>query len=281
MVRLNKEIDDFFVGKASAEKAFGCVRMQVGQLSGVVNVSDLKKHEEAEGFEVVDDLFYDVEIREFDIQKVYFEEKKKAYDRFNFVEYLASLVEVPVREKDLVLDDTDLYLIEFLQGNVCENSVKGIATVLAFDYMGIGNVKFESKCSCDICQTLDGLVVPCSEVYEKLSRGGFVIHPDCECSWLPVCKMDWIVPEIGKPVEFCDLSSKSVVVLEDDVIHVHDEYVGDLGPLDFLRMYLEQKKVPEKMDVSKLTDVYFVRGRKVALFDGLYWDVQTGERVGQ
>lgn len=279
MVRLNNEIDDFFVGKASAEKAFAHVRVQMGQLSGVVNVADLKGRPESVGFEVVDDLFREVEVGSFDIQNVYFEEKKKAYDRFNFVEYLASLVEVPVREKDLVLDDTDLYLIEFLQGNVCENSVRSIAAVLAFDGMGISNVKFEAKCLCPICQTLNGIVVPCSEVYEKLSRGGFVIHPDCDCSWLPVCKMDWVVPEMDKAVEFCDLSSKSVVVLEEDVIYVHDGYVENLGPLDFLKLYMEQKKVPEKVDVEKLTDVYFVRGRKVALFDGLYWDAQTGERV--
>jgi hypothetical protein len=77
-----------------------------------------------------------------------------------------------------------------------------------------------------------------------------------------------------------DDSAGIVVLYKDGVLKVHNSYVGDYGPVDFLKNWFAEDK-PEKVDPQVLAecDVFFLKGKKVARYKGSYWRLENGERA--
>ena len=77
-----------------------------------------------------------------------------------------------------------------------------------------------------------------------------------------------------------NLKYKGEVVYQADRCYVHNSYMHNLGPVDFLRAALEDKIVKDSVDVSELDgDVLYLKGEKVIEKDGSYWSIKTGKRV--
>lgn len=76
-----------------------------------------------------------------------------------------------------------------------------------------------------------------------------------------------------------DDSAGIVVLYKDGVLKVHNSYVGDYGPVDFLKNWFAGEKT-ERVDPQVLAecDVFFLKGKKVARYKGSYWDLESGER---
>lgn len=71
-----------------------------------------------------------------------------------------------------------------------------------------------------------------------------------------------------------------VVYEEEGTLYVHNSYVGHMGPIEFVEEWAKSSVI-EKVDIKKLKkcDTYFIKGQKVAKYQGFYYNLETGERV--
>lgn len=71
-----------------------------------------------------------------------------------------------------------------------------------------------------------------------------------------------------------------VVYEENDTLYVHNSYVGHMGPIEFVEEWAKSNTV-EKVDRKKLKkcDTYFIKGQKVAKYQGFYYSLETGEKI--
>jgi len=92
-----------------------------------------------------------------------------------------------------------------------------------------------------------------------------------------------------KVVEFVNMSkeleevkdSEGVVVFyKDGLLKVHNSYVGNQGPIEFLAGWLAEEETGG-VDVGDLAgcETFFWQGKKVAKYKGSYWDLCSGEKV--
>jgi hypothetical protein len=240
-----KDFDDFFVG-GGCRPGMEEPRAEIGwQLSNVRTVADLKRGAPAEGLvEAEDDLdlFILDKVDVLDAKQyedLFFAMKKRAFALFGFVDILSSsLGDVPVREKDLVLDDSDHYVIEYLREKITDYfAVSSIATLLAYENMGIHSVKFRQADGCALCKALDGAVYSTGYLVNLLGEGNHVSHGYCACRLEPIIarevyegplsgRLDQPELQVGKrvlrsvPVELAESLGSAATALPDEITSV-------------------------------------------------------------
>ena len=78
-----------------------------------------------------------------------------------------------------------------------------------------------------------------------------------------------------------DSSGTVVIEDEEDILFVHNSYVGNLGPVDFLEAFRRDEKHLPKVDLRELAgrEVLYYKGKKVVELNGKYWSPESGEEV--
>lgn len=194
-----KEFDDFFVGGASHHQMNAPATPSFAwQLSNIQTVADLERGAPEEGpIETEDDLGLFIKdkvdiLDDAQYERLFFATKKKVFALFDFVDVRSSVLgDAPVREKDLILDENDYYVIEYLKGNVTDYfAVSSIAALTAFENMGIRAVKFKEVDGCPLCLSLNGSVFSTGWLINLLGSGNHVSHLYCDCRFVPVIQRE-------------------------------------------------------------------------------------------
>lgn len=332
------EFDEFLVGgtmKQDIPSYIASQRSLTWQLSGVRDVEALKRGEvdDPETIQVEDDLaeFIPEKLEILDeeqYEKLFMAMKLRAFRIYHFIDIKSAAIgDIPVKEKDLVLDEDDYYIIDYLKKAVTDyHAVATIATLTAYENMGIYSVRFRQRDDCPICRALDGAIYETSPLIGLIGGGSHISHPYCDCHLEPVIwreiysgplegylDLDEVMHEgtriVNVPMELeteiCKMSEKVdadriefvdmkdhlrenleitdqegiVAIFEDETLFVHRSYVGSQGPADFLREFARVKSFPAKISVVNLenAEIYLMGGRRVAKWDGRYWDPVTGE----
>jgi len=334
-----KEFDNFFVGGAvhhSVPEYEASQRSLTWQLTGVKDVAALKRGEvEADVIETHDDLDFFVSERldildDAQYETLWLAMKLRAFEVYHFLDIKsAALGDIPIKERDLVLDENDHYLLDYLRQSVTDyHAVAAIATLTAYENMGIYFARFRQHDGCPVCRALDGSIFETRMLIGLLGSGGHVSHTYCDCQLEPViwremydgplngylCKEEVVhrgTRIVNMPVEleteilalsealdldcieFVDMKDHLrenmevkdlagvVAIQEGSTLFVHHSYVGSFGPSDFLREFAKIDRLPDRISVSSLesAEIYLLAGRRVAKFEGRYWDPVTGERL--
>lgn len=263
-----------------------------------------------------------------EVDWVFYTCKKTLYDLFGFLEIKSRGWMGAVKFEDLVMDDADKYLIDYLFGTIKDIEIwKQLATLSACQNMGISHVKFFSDHACPLCRASTGSILSVESLLRSLCTGGQVTHSGCGAELFPVLyrekyegpltELDIELITLGDrdilhaPVEFYrtgkldELSeihwpevdfvnmpqwckdnrvdaSGVVVYEEDETLYVHNSYVGDMGPLDFISYYVGLSPVKEKLGEVELSvaETYWLNGKSVVKHGRNFYDAKTGERLG-
>jgi hypothetical protein len=146
-------------------------------------------------FEVVDDV-KDYVTNRIDIseasgyQDAFLMGKKEVYSRFNFLSIKSAVLRGrAVREVDLILEDSDFHILEYLQEHVKDYyAVRSVAQLVAYESMGIYEVMFQGKDDCSLCLAVEGAIRNTRNLIQVFTSGGFLPHPYCDCSFFPVIR---------------------------------------------------------------------------------------------
>jgi hypothetical protein len=72
----------------------------------------------------------------------------------------------------------------------------------------------------------------------------------------------------------------TVSILSEDSLLIHNSYVDNAGPMEFLSFTLDNKKEPDKIPLDELKgEIFFLNGKKVIKFQNHFWNPSTGERI--
>lgn len=262
-----------------------------------------------------------------EIDFVFYQYKKQAYDLFDFVKQKSTMLRgIPVKVEDLVLDDADKYLIDYLIGTVKDLYIwRQLAQLHAYSNMCISQVQFFSKHDCQLCKANLGSIFMSDLLLRSLCTGGNISHPGCDCELFPVVyresyegplanlleielltladrdflhvpvelyrsnRLDRFVDIPIPEVDFVNMpkwcsdnkikdSSGLVVYSEEETLYVHNSYVGDKGPIEFLDMYFGSDIVPSRLTDFAGKDQYLLDGKLVVKHGGYYYDAETGMR---
>jgi len=191
-----KHFDDFFVGKGSCE-SLNNKNSYSSQLIGIDSISDLKNKKDNPIHEPEDDLdCFSPDILEEisnikEYVSVFISGKKYIFSIFNYIEKKSkSFGNIPIKEKDLILEDYDNYVIKYLMNNNVNKSctVKNIAKLIACNDLRINEFKFINVHNCPLCYSHDSLVMSIEFALDALCSGSYVIHPNCEFDVIPVIR---------------------------------------------------------------------------------------------
>ena len=192
-----KDFDDFFVGGTlhhNLPSHETDQRAMAWQLTGVSDVEALKKGEvEKEEVELENDLDLFVSekldiLDEEQYEALFLAMKLRAFELYHFLDIKsAALGDIPIKEKDLVLDVEDRYLLDYLKQSLTDyHAVATIATLTAYENMGIHTVRFRQQDGCPLCRALDGAIFEIRMLVGLLGGGGHVSHTYCDCQMEPV-----------------------------------------------------------------------------------------------
>jgi hypothetical protein len=325
--------DAFLVGDGSAKLLDSYIEVDScsRQITNPFNAAD-----EDESFieiksdieSLVDDtLSVKLEGRE-EINFAFYSYKKEAYNLFGYVELKSSqMAGIPIKIEDLVMDDADKYLIDYLSSFVDDlYTWKQLAKLHACSNMGISHVRFVPDHDCPLCKALSGSIVLVDEMIKLLCRGGHFSHPYCPCDLAPVVyresysgslvgqldkdlitlgdrdflhvpkellvstELEDIAAKLLCPeVDFVNMpqwcrdnkieSSGLVAYLEDETLYVHNSYIGNATPLDYLNSFIDSESLPSKLMDRNKADAYWMDGREVLKYKGSYYDHKTLERL--
>ena len=174
------EFDDFFVGGntqiSQPQESTG-----VYQLMNMRNLSDLKSKPVAADLEhvlqVEDDLdeFVEDPIKLLDsasYESIFLKGKRSAYERFGYLQIKSCKSDVPLRERDLLLTEDDIYLIEHLCSITVDYfAVEHMAELCAYREMGIDTVSFRHRDGCPLCLAFEGLFFSIEEAFTTVPYG--------------------------------------------------------------------------------------------------------------
>lgn len=188
--------DLFLVGDGSAHlmrKVQTARHNSSEQLTGINSVNDLRKVKEAEEFRYVvqDDLssFAQEATPLSNPEEYLFTSKRECLDKFGFLEEKSKqFVGRPIRERDLVLNEDDSYLLHYMegQGYINKQAVWALAQLSACRDMGFSEVKFAQLDGCALCEAYNGTVYKVSDLISRLGSGQYLSHEGCFCDFIPV-----------------------------------------------------------------------------------------------
>lgn len=137
------------------------------------------------------DLFAVEDSEVEDYEELFFQLKKNCLNQFNFIEEKSKRLKgVPVKEKDLVLNSDDSYLLYHLktQGNVTRHTLEAIASLSACLDMGIPEVKFYEMDGCALCKAYDGTIFSVKDLISRIGARRLVIHAGAKYNFIPVIR---------------------------------------------------------------------------------------------
>lgn len=186
--------DGFLAGGAMAPRNPQDTGMFNRQISGVRTPQDLLNPQELEPeIQTRNDLsqFTQTVVDLLSLEQyeqLFFAAKKAAYKIFNFLVLKScSKGDTPFSEKDLVLEEEDYYVLEYLRGSTKDYyRVQQIATLMAYREMGVELVRFQNRDGCPLCASFDGLFYNVSYLLDLLGSGSDLTHPNCDAGWSPV-----------------------------------------------------------------------------------------------
>ena len=192
--------DSFLVGDGSAQlmKKSSKDRSQnsSNQLMGIFDVGDLvnsKEDEcEIEAKDDLDEFAIDPIPVDSPVEDYFFSIKKKYFDLFDYlIEKSKQLVGRPIRERDLVLNNDDSYLLKYIESHeyVSDQLLNQLAQLSACKDMGFVRVVFypkESLDNCPLCKAHKGTVYYTNDLLNKIGSGEDFIHEGCACTFIPV-----------------------------------------------------------------------------------------------
>jgi hypothetical protein len=164
------------------------------QISGVKNAKDLLDPPAVEPeIQTRNDLAQFAQtavelLTEEQYTQLFFAAKKAAFKTFNFLSIKSSFKgDVPLSESDLILEEEDYYVLEYLRGSTKDYfRVQQIATLMAYREMGIELVRFQKRDTCPLCKAYDGLFYGVTHLLDLLGSGSDLVHPSCDVDWFPV-----------------------------------------------------------------------------------------------
>lgn len=225
--------DDFFVGGSSdAEHPGYKTESFANQLTNIRTVKDLRDPAPERAIPTEDDtnefITDRVDLLSFEqYGELFFAIKRAVYNLFDFTTLRsASLGDVPMQELDLVMNEDDYYVIDYLKDVTKDYyKVAQVAVLTAYDNMGISLVRFCQHDDCALCRAHDGLFYEIRSLLELLGSGGNVTHPYCECTWAPVIQRErYAGPLSGH--------------LDRDLVEVDGQELRNV-PVEFLREITE------------------------------------------
>jgi hypothetical protein len=186
--------DDFLAGGAMSPQTVPDRGMFNRQISGVKTFKDLVEPQDPEPeIPTRNDLMQFAQtavelLTEEQYTQLFFASKKAAFKTFNFLSIKSSFKgDVPLSESDLILEEEDFYILEFLRGSTKDYfRVQQIATLMAYREMGIEVVRFQKRDSCPLCKSHDGLFYNVTYLLDLLGSGSDLTHPSCDIGWFPV-----------------------------------------------------------------------------------------------
>jgi len=296
----NQQFDAFLVGDGSKgflnKQDLKLSKQLIVSFDSVVPTSDIECIDDLYEFSIDDNLVDDCEY-------FLFNAKKDIFNKFSFLEKKSKQLKgVPVREKDLILNVDDLYLISYIRdhGYNLESTLRLLSQLLSYKDMGFVDVKFINIDNCSLCKAYDGSIYNIKELISLIGSGNVFIHKGISCKFIPVIggknREEYSI-NIGKggvefinfPIEYVDLLTDDLlglinykvvefkdfcklknllsqdVVFEKDVdtLFVHNDYVGIFSPFDFLIEWLNSKN-NELLDI----DIEILKGLDVFYLNG-------------
>ncbi len=192
-----------------------------------------------------EDFFIEDDIKEFsddaikmqsdEYEVVFAENKYEVYDKFNFLLIKSmSMGNVVISEDELVVDDADRRIIEYLKLHVDDYyAVRSVAKLMAYENMGVYEVVFKATDDCPICKAYDGLIMRTSSIIETLNSGNYISHPYCDCDFFPVIRRE---SYSGPLFDYLDVDSIQVGdknILNFPVEFDNEEFKNELSCLPF------------------------------------------------
>lgn len=327
---MTNEFDSFFVGDGSAS-LMEDYREQALQTSQIVDEGDV-----GDLLDVCDDIA-DYAMDEIqltsreDIDWAFHAYKKEVYDLFDWVSVKShQMAGVPIKLEDLVLDDADKYLIDYLAKDVSNlYTWKCLAKVQACINLGVRYVRVFHAHDCPLCNSLSGTIYPSESLLKSICQGTTLSHPGAPIDVIPaIYRESYQGPLAGRldlalvnqghkdvlnvprelmcyesfesviaSVKFLDVdfvnmpawckdnsvaeSQGTVVYAEDETLYVHNSYVGNYGPLDYINEFIASNAVPDRLtDAERIAAVvYWLDGREVLKYEGNYYTSDTCERL--
>jgi hypothetical protein len=302
-----KEFDPFLAGDA-AERLLKAESITKYQLTGINSVSDLFEEHEDESLIEYEDILLgkDEEILtdKDQIRQEFFKLKKKYLNQFDYIKVLSQRSNTICTEYQLVVTDSDLYLLDYLLDNIVLtlSLLDSLAQLLSWSLIGAKDVKFFKKCECSFCESLNGSVYNIDVLIQKIGNGINPLHRNCDLYFIPIMNSFKYAGKSFKgfevvdcPVEFLSiLESKNYkgviqfkdftkvkswrsecVVQQDSVLLVHNGYIDKVSPIEFLDEWFSTND--EFSDENSSNETIYYKGRQVNLVKGVYIDSETGE----
>lgn len=242
--------DDFFIGGSTGDELPGYnTECFSDQLTGIVTVQDLKNPPSTEALvEAVDDFDQFVVdqvnlLHEDRYGELFFAVKRDAFRLFGFSAIRSGAAgDVPLQEVDLVLDENDYYILEYLKTTTSDYfKVAQVALLVAYDNMGVDTVRFCQQDGCPLCVAHEGLFYRVNSLMDRLCSGGNVPHPYCESTWAPVIdRSSYYGPLLGH------LNVERLEHGGVELLNVPAEYVEEI------------KLIAEKLDFERIRFVNMV-----------------------
>jgi hypothetical protein len=307
------DFDPFLVGEGNAEtyRRMSSKQGSSFQLTGVSDFKDLFAEDQS-SFCMMDDFPVNTisPVSRSEASRLFLEYKKRCYDLFNYTEYKSSIMEGPARLSDLVLTPADNYLIKYLAEEVfSESAVINLAQLSAYRDLRIPYLRIESLCSCPLCACMNNVSVLLEKVWELIlarsdkfscaynflpliyDRSSLVFNTlsDLEqngikYTGIPIELISEIT-SIEVPVKdvrfinFSDLNtSEYVLMATEKYVLVHNLYVSNKSPADFLREWVKGDS-DAAVTCNSSDEILYYKGKQVTLNNGYYFDIESGERV--
>jgi len=233
--------DDFLTGGAMAPLAVQDRGMFNRQISGVKTAQDLVDPPEVEPeIQTRNDLAQFAQtavelLTEEQYTQLFFAAKKAAFKTFNFLSIKSSFKgDVPLSESDLILEEEDYYVLEFLRGSTKDYfRVQQIATLMAYREMGIELVRFQKRDSCPLCKAHDGLFYGVSHLLDLLGSGSDLVHPSCDVEWFPIIGREGYVGPLKGSLDLEEVMDPDCRMLRKVPVEMHEEILKAVSELPF------------------------------------------------
>jgi len=191
-------------------------------------------------FEVVDDV-EDYIVSRIDIsgedgyRDAFLMGKKEVYSRFNFLAIKSAAFRGrAVREVDLILEDSDLHIIEYLKEHVKDYyAVRSVAQLVAYESMGIFDVMFQEQDGCSLCLAMGGSILYTRNLIRGFTSGGFLSHPYCDCAFFPVIRRSSYQGLLTPHLNLDSVTVKGTLIHNLPIEYKSDEFYQMLVELPF------------------------------------------------
>lgn len=224
------EFDSFFVGDGSVSLLHK-YNKEVSTCVGEFSQESIKLNLIDDYEEYIQDA---CKVIEEEVVNIYKRTKRNIFRTFDYLKIKSQKFEGVVKVDDMLIDGSDLYMIEYLKGFEDGCLVESIASLSAYRELGFTSVQFKSlEENCPLCKSFDGLVYDLDQLGDKLFGG--LLHKYCKCDFIPVDKnSDRVVVETRKDMVYNNIEIKNMpIAFSKYLLKVFDKFVGIADVIEF------------------------------------------------